>query len=405
MAPAPRVVLGVAGGIAAYKAVEVCRRLTDVGCEVAPVLTEGATQFVAPLTFTALAAHPAKTSLFGDADDPIPHTRLGQTADLVVVAPATADLLARYAAGMANDLLTATLLATRAPVVVCPAMHDEMWTHPAVEENLATLQARGVVVVAPEPGRLAGGDEGQGRLASPDRIVAAALRALRSDDGPLAGRTVLVTAGGTREPLDPVRVLTNRSSGRQGHAIAAAAARLGARVVLVTASPLPLDADVAGEVDRVDVDTARELHDAVLARSDAADVVVLAAAVADFRPKQAATEKLRRRDGVPHVELEPTEDVLSEVVAKRGAHQLVVGFAAETGDAVAKAAEKLAQKGCDAIVVNDVSQPGAGFDVDTNEVVILWRDGTAERVEQTSKLEVANRLFASVSRRLAKGAA
>ena len=395
--------LGVAGGIAAYKAVEVCRRLTDAGCEVAPVLTEAATAFVAPLTFSALAAQPARTSLFGDEADPIPHTRLGRWADVIVVAPATADLLARYAAGLANDLLTATLLATTAPVVVCPAMHAEMWAHPSVRDNLEVLRGRGVRVVDPESGRLAGGDEGPGRLAEPDRIVAAVL-ATAAPTGPLAGRTVLVTAGGTREAIDPVRVLTNRSSGRQGHAIAEAAARLGAKVILVTASSLALDASVDALVDRRDVESARELHDAVLAVADDADVIVMAAAVSDFRPSRVATTKLRRADGVPTIQLEPTDDVLQAVVARRRHGQVMVGFAAETGDAVTRGAEKLVTKGCDLVVVNDVSKPGVGFDHETNEVVILGRDGEVAQVARTSKRAVAEALLDSVGRRLAEGA-
>lgn len=391
----------MAGGIAAYKAVEVCRRLGDAGCEVAPVLTASATSFVAPLTFSALAAHEAKTSLFGDRDDPIPHTRLGRWADLVVVAPATADLLARYAAGRANDLLTATLLATTARVVVCPAMHTEMWQHEAVQANLAVLRERGVLVVEPESGRLAGGDEGEGRLAAPERITAAALAAL-ARPGPLTGRTVLVTAGGTREALDAVRVLTNRSSGRQGHAIAEAAARRGAKVVLVTASALPLAEDAA--VTRCDVESASDMLAAVRANLSGADVVVLAAAVADFRPKDPAPGKLRRRDGVPLVELEPTEDVLGDVMSRRRPDQLVVGFAAEAGDALAGARRKLDEKGCDLLVVNDVSAPGVGFDVPTNEVVILDQAGGEEHVPRTTKQEVAERVLDSVSRRLGQGA-
>jgi phosphopantothenoylcysteine decarboxylase/phosphopantothenate--cysteine ligase len=396
--------LGVAGGIAAYKAVEVCRRLTDAGCEVAPVLTDAATQFVAPLTFTALAAHPAKTSLFGDAADPIPHTRLGQWADVIVVAPATADLIARYASGMANDLLTATLLASRAPVVVCPAMHTEMWEHPSVADNLALLASRGVLVIAPESGRLAGGDEGTGRMADPVRIAKAVFALLDQGDDSLAGRAVLVTAGGTREPIDPVRVLTNRSSGRQGHAIAEAAVRRGASVVLVTASPLALDDATAPFVERHDVETAAQMHRAVLDAVDRSDVVIMAAAVADFRPVVQAGTKLRRKDGVPQFELEATDDILADVVARRDDKLVVVGFAAETGDAVANARAKLVAKGCDLVVVNDVSKPGVGFDHETNEVVILDRDGGEEHVALTSKRAVADALLDSVARRLSQGA-
>jgi len=399
-----RVVLGVAGGIAAYKAVELCRRLGDAGCEVTPVLTDAATAFIAPLTFTALAAHPAQTSLFGDAADPIPHTRLGQWADVIVVAPATADLLARYATGLANDLLTTTLLATRAPVVVCPAMHTEMWEHESVRDNLEVLRRRGVHVVEPEEGRLAGGDEGAGRLAAPGRIVAAVLAAAGPPDGPLAGRTVLVTAGGTREPLDPVRVLTNRSSGRQGHAIAEAATRRGAKVVLITASPLELDESVAPSIERHDVETAAQMRDAVMEHAEAADVVVMAAAVADFRPVLGAPSKLRRQDGVPAVELEATADILAEVVLRRHAGQVVVGFAAETGDAVARGRDKLSRKGCDLLVVNDVAAPGVGFDHETNEVVILADDGTESEIALRSKREVAEAVLDSVDRRLVQGA-
>ncbi len=397
----PRVVLGVTGGIAAYKALEVCRRLTDAGCDVAPVLTEAATAFVTTLSFSALAAEPARTSLFGDEHDPIPHTRLGQWADVVVVAPATADALSRYATGRANDLLTATLLATRAPVVVCPAMHTEMWEHPAVADNLAVLEQRGVVVVDPEDGRLAGGDVGAGRLASPARIAATVLRMVAPRDDPLHGRSVLVTAGGTREPLDAVRVLTNRSSGRQGHAIAEAAARRGANVTLLTTSPLALDEMDGCFVRRVDVETARELHDEVVARMADADVLVMAAAVADFRPAVAEQGKLRRADGVPDVVLEPTEDVLAAAIARRRDGQVVVGFAAETTDAVERGREKLARKGCSLLVVNDVSKPGVGFDHATNEVVILGDDGSERLVALSSKRAVAEVLLDSVGARVA----
>jgi phosphopantothenoylcysteine decarboxylase / phosphopantothenate---cysteine ligase len=321
-----------------------------------------------------------------------------------VVAPATADLLARYAAGLANDLLTATLLATKAPVVVCPAMHTEMWEHPSVRDNLAVLAGRGVAVVEPDAGRLAGGDEGPGRLAAPERVVAAVLGVLGRSEGTLRGRTVVVTAGGTREPIDPVRVLTNRSSGRQGHAIAEVAARRGARVVLVTASPLGLDPVLAPLVERRDVETAREMLDVVLEVATDADVVVMAAAVSDFRPTEPATTKLRRDEGVPTLALEPTDDVLVAVVAKRPAGQVVVGFAAETSDVLARARVKLATKGCDLLVVNDVSQPDVGFDHETNEVVILGDDGSEERVGLTTKQAVASVLLDSVCRRLAQGA-
>ncbi len=405
MSAAPHVVLGVAGGIAAYKAVEVCRRLTDAGCEVAPVLTEAATHFVAPLTFSALASQPARTSLFGDATDPIPHTRLGQWADAIVVAPATADLLARYASGMANDLLTATLLATRATVVVCPAMHTEMWEHPAVQENLATLARRGVVIVPPGDGRLAGGDAGPGRLAEPGDIVAAvsavleAVREGRTPGGPtprlrdLAGRRVVVSAGGTREPIDPVRFISNRSSGKQGHALARAAYDRGAEVVLVTTTNRPAPPGVTV----VRVDTAASMEAAMLEQAASADIVIMAAAVADFRPKAPAEAKLPKADGVPDIVLEPTSDILRELGRRRRAGQVLVGFAAETGEAEERAVAKLEAKGVDLMVANDVTAAGVGFDHDTNAVTILGRDGGRRVVELSSKRQVADAVLDSVA--------
>ncbi|MFM8971402.1 MAG: bifunctional phosphopantothenoylcysteine decarboxylase/phosphopantothenate--cysteine ligase CoaBC [Actinomycetota bacterium] len=378
-----RVVLGVCGGIAAYKAVEVCRRLVDAGVHVAPVLTEGATRFVGPLTFSALASERARTSLFDD-DDPIPHTRLGQSADLVVIAPATAGLLGRYAAGISDDLLTATLLATRAPVIVCPAMHTEMWEHPSVADNLATLRRRGVEVVEPESGRLAGGDIGAGRLADPARIVEAVLARL-GKPGPLAGRRVLVTAGGTREAIDPVRFVGNRSSGKMGHAVAAAAARRGASVTLVTTA----DRAVPDGIEVVRVESAAEMHEAVMARR-AADVVVMAAAVADFRPRLVAAEKLKKADGVPEIVLEPTVDSLAALGAAREPGQVVVGFAAETGNLRERAAGKLAAKRVDLVVANDVSAADAGFEVDTNRAVLLDAAGGVEEIPLLTKAALAD---------------
>ncbi|MFM8236942.1 MAG: bifunctional phosphopantothenoylcysteine decarboxylase/phosphopantothenate--cysteine ligase CoaBC [Actinomycetota bacterium] len=378
-----RVVLGVCGGIAAYKAVEVCRRLVDAGVNVAPVLTEGATRFVGPLTFSALASERARTSLFDD-DDPIPHTRLGQSADLVVIAPATAGLLGRYAAGISDDLLTATLLATRAPVIVCPAMHTEMWEHPSVADNLATLRRRGVEVVEPESGRLAGGDIGAGRLADPARIVEAVLARL-GKPGPLAVRRVLVTAGGTRDAIDPVRFVGNRSSGKMGHAVAAAAARRGASVTLVTTA----DRAVPDGIEVVRVESAAEMHEAVMARR-AADVVVMAAAVADFRPRLVAAEKLKKADGVPEIVLEPTVDILAALGAAREPGQVVVGFAAETGNLRERAAGKLAAKRVDLVVANDVSAADAGFEVDTNRAVLLDAAGGVEEIPLLTKAALAD---------------
>lgn len=363
-----RVVLGVTGGIAAYKAVEVCRLLVGAGAHVVPVMTEGATRFVGATTFSALASEPVQTSLW-DERDPIPHTALGQSADVIVVCPATARLIGAYAAGISDDLLTATLLATRAPVVIAPAMHTEMWEHPAVQANLVVLAGRGVAIVAPESGRLAGGDVGAGRLAEPAAIVAAVEAA--AGDADLAGLRVLVTAGGTREPIDPVRFIGNRSSGKQGHAIADVAAARGAKVTLVTT----VDRSVAPGVEVVRVDTAAEMEEAVLTRSDGADVVVMAAAVADFRPARAAGTKLKKRDGLPDVALEPTVDILAALGTAKRPGQTLVGFAAETSDVEAYAVEKRISKGVDLIVANDVSAPGTGFEHDTNQVVIVSAAG------------------------------
>ena len=389
-----RIVLGVTGGIAAYKAVEVCRRLVDAGAHVIPVLTDDATRFVGAVTFSALASEPVQRSLWSEAD-PIPHTRLGQSADLIVVVPATARFLGAYAAGLSDGLLTATVLATRAQVVVCPAMHTEMWEHPAVQENLATLRRRGVIVVDPAEGRLAGGDAGLGRLADPADIILAVTAALAVSAaggpsraglavGDLDGRRVVVSAGGTREPIDPVRFISNRSSGKQGHALAQAAADRGATVTLVTTTndPGPAGATV------VRVGTAASMETAMLEHAADADVVVMAAAVADFRPKAPAAAKLSKADGLPEIVLEPTPDILLELTARRVPGQVLVGFAAETG-ALDRAEAKLVAKGVDLMVANDVSAPGVGFDHDTNAVTIMGRDGLRRVVGLCSKRLVA----------------
>jgi phosphopantothenoylcysteine decarboxylase / phosphopantothenate---cysteine ligase len=384
------IVLGVAGGIAAYKAVDVCRRLVDAGHHVVPVLTDAATRFVGPVTFSALASEPVPGGLF---DGGIPHTRLGQSADLVVVAPATADFLARYAAGLADDLLTATLLATRAPVLVCPAMHTEMWEHPSVGDNLATLRRRGVHVVEPATGRLAGGDVGAGRMAEPATIAAAVETlgvTLGRRSGDLSGRRVVVSAGGTREAIDPVRVITNRSSGKQGHAVAEAAYERGATVTLVTSASLT----VPEGIRVVAVESAAELEAAMAAEAAAADIVVMAAAVADFRPKVTADQKLH---GVPELVLEPTPDILAALVARRRPGQVIVGFAAETEDPMVRGRAKLDRKGVDLLVVNDVSAPGVGFEHDTNEVTILSRQGGMISVPLRSKREVADAVLDAVA--------
>ena len=377
-----RIVLGVTGGIAAYKAVEVCRRLVDAGAHVVPVLTEGGRRMVGETTFSALASEPVRTSLWTD-ESPIPHTQLGQSADLILVCPATARVLADIRIGRSGDLLTATVLATRAPVVVAPAMHTEMWEQQSVQENISVLAGRGVVVVPPEEGRLAGGDIGAGRLAEPATIVATVERIL--SDGELVGRRVVVTAGGTREPIDAVRFIGNRSSGKQGGAVAAEAALRGADVVLITSRP---DHAPVG-VRVVVVETAAEMAAAMEHEVAGADVIVMAAAVADFRPSEAADHKLKKDQGVPAIELVPTVDILAGLGAAKRRGQVLVGFAAETQDLARNAAEKLARKNLDLIVANDVSKANVGFEHDTNEVVVLDARGARHDVPLTSKREVA----------------
>lgn len=309
-----RIVLGVSGGIAAYKSVELCRQLVDLGAHVVPVMTADAHRFIGPVTLSALASEPVHTSLWDDASA-IPHTQLGQTADIIVVAPATARVLSAYATGSSEDLLTATLIATRAPVVVCPAMHTEMWEHPAVQSNIEILRSRGVHIVEPETGRLAGGDIGAGRLASTENICAEIIRVLGISHD-LLGLDIVVTAGGTREPIDAVRVIANRSSGKQGYAIATIAAQRGAHVTLITT----VDRVVPAGVNQVQVETAQQMKDAVDAAALSADVVIMAAAVADFRPVVCADQKLKKADGVPNM------------------HIRIVGHNANTGPASAAAA-------------------------------------------------------------------
>jgi phosphopantothenoylcysteine decarboxylase/phosphopantothenate--cysteine ligase len=396
------IVLGVTGGISAYKAVEVCRRLVDAGAHVAPIMTEGAERFVGRTTLSALASQPVQTSLF-DERDPIPHTRLGQRADLVLVCPATARLLGSYAAGISDDLLTATLLATRAPVMVCPAMHTEMWEHPAVQQNLRTLAGRGVHVVAPETGRLAGGDIGAGRLAEPATVVAAVERLLAggppSEAAPaldLEGRRVLVSAGGTREAIDPVRVLTNRSSGKQGYALAEAALARGAKVTLVSTVDRPAPAGI----DVVRVASAADMQAAIVPVAADQDVIVMAAAVADFTVAEPAARKIKKGSGgVPELRLVPTHDFLVDLGRDKPAGQVLVGFAAETDDVLANAADKLRRKNLDLIVANDVAAPGVGFEHDTNAVTILAADGSRRTVALTGKRAIADAVLDEVVRR------
>jgi len=404
----PRVVLGVAGGIAAYKALEVLRRLTETGHDVQVVPTPSALRFVGETTFAALSGHPVHTDVWSDADE-VAHVRIGREADLVLIVPATADLMARAAAGRADDLLTGTLLTARCPVVYAPAMHTEMWEHPATRANVATLRERGAVVIEPAVGRLTGPDSGAGRLPEPAEIAAVARAVLalgpRAAAPDLAGRHVLVSAGGTREHLDPVRYLGNSSSGRQGYALARAAVARGARVTLIAANvALP---DPAGAAV-VRVTSALQLREAVHTAAAAADVVVMAAAVADFRPAKQVNHKIKKEAGVPvPIELEANPDVLAELVATRStrpAGQVLVGFAAETGgpdgDVLTLGRAKLARKPADLLVVNEVGG-GLGFEVDHNAAVVLAADGSATTIERTSKDLLAHRLLDLVAARLA----
>jgi phosphopantothenoylcysteine decarboxylase/phosphopantothenate--cysteine ligase len=385
-----RIVLGVSGGIAAYKAIEVSRRLVDAGAHVVPILTEAAERFIGTTTLSALASEPVQTRLWDNPTTPIPHTAIGQGADLIVVAPATARLLAAYRIGLSTDLLTNTLLATRAPVIVCPAMHTEMWEHPSVIDNIAALRSRGVHIVEPDEGRLAGGDVGAGRLAEPARIVATAASVLSARD--LVGVRVVVSAGGTREPIDAVRVIANRSSGKQGYAVAAAAAERGADVVLVSTVDLP----PPHGVEVVAVETAAEMEQAMLRAAADCDVVVMAAAVADFRPKAVADGKLKKRDGPPEILLEPTPDILAGLGASKRDGQVLVGFAAETDDLVANAAQKLAAKRLDLIVANDVGAAGVGFAHDTNAVTMLRPGAEPVEIDLATKRDVARAIIDTI---------
>ncbi|MEU0670991.1 bifunctional phosphopantothenoylcysteine decarboxylase/phosphopantothenate--cysteine ligase CoaBC [Streptomyces lavendulocolor] len=398
----PKVVLGVSGGIAAYKACELLRRLTESGHDVRVVPTASALNFVGAATWSALSGHPVSTEVWSDVHE-VPHVRIGQHADLVVVAPATADMLAKAAHGLADDLLTNTLLTARCPVVFAPAMHTEMWEHPATQENVATLRRRGAVVIEPAVGRLTGADTGKGRLPDPDQIFELCRRVLARGGaaGPdLAGRHVVVSAGGTREPLDPVRYLGNRSSGKQGYALARTAAARGARVTLIEANTgLP---DPAG-VDVVHVGTAVQLREAVLKAAADADAVVMAAAVADFRPAAYAAGKIKKKDGQEPapVALVRNPDILAEISAERARpDQVVVGFAAETDDVLANGREKLRRKGCDLLVVNEVGERKT-FGAEENEAVVLAADGAETPVPYGPKEILADTVWDLVALRLA----
>ena len=389
-----RIVLGISGGIAAYKSAQLARLLTQAGAEVRSVMTESALRFLGPATMAGLTGTPPATG-FWDEPSTSPHLDLARWADAVCVAPATAATMSRLAHGLSEDLLSAVVLATRAPVVIAPAMHSEMWSHPATQRSLAALLADGVTVVGPASGPLAGGDVGPGRMVEPELIAAALDKALGG--GALEGWRVLVTAGGTREPIDPVRFVGNRSSGKMGHAVAAEAAARGAEVTLVTAADAPAERGV--EVVRVE--TAQEMAEAVWARAGAADVAVLAAAVADFRPAQPAPGKLRRADGPPQVVLEPTPDILAGVAAMRP-RPFLVGFAAETGP-VEGAVPKAARKGVDLLVANDVTAAGSGFGSDENQVALILPDGTLEPWERLHKRRVAARLWERIAELRGRG--
>jgi len=396
----PRVVLGVGGGIAAYKACEVLRRLTESGHSVRVVPTDGALRFVGAATFEALSGQPVHTGVFEDVPE-VPHVRLGQTADLVVVAPATANLIAKAAGGLADDLLTNTLLTARCPVLLIPAMHTEMWEHPATRANVALLRSRGVVVAEPASGRLTGKDTGKGRLSEPAEIVELAkLLLARADALPrdLEGLHVAISAGGTREPLDPVRFLGNRSSGRQGYALARVAAQRGAKVTLVSAHTADLVAPAGVEV--VKVGAAEELRTAMREVARTADVLVMAAAVADFRPVSQAGHKIKKTDRDPDpIALTRNVDILAELVERRRPGQVVVGFAAETGDDGADVLDygraKLKRKGCDLLVVNAVGD-GQAFEVEDNAGWLLSADGTETSIPHGSKAQLGATLWDAV---------
>ncbi|WP_446213900.1 bifunctional phosphopantothenoylcysteine decarboxylase/phosphopantothenate--cysteine ligase CoaBC [Micromonospora sp. IBSANI012] len=395
------IVLGVGGGIAAYKACELLRLFTESGHRVRVVPTASALRFVGAPTWAALSGQPVADDVWSDVHE-VPHVRLGQRADLVVVAPATADLLAKAAHGLADDLLTNTLLTARCPVVLAPAMHTEMWEHPATVANVATLRSRGVRVIEPAVGRLTGADTGKGRLPDPAEIFAVARRALaRGLDAPadLAGRHVVVTAGGTREPLDPVRFLGNRSSGKQGYAFARAAVARGARVTLVAANVAL--SDPAG-VDLVRVGTTEELRKATLEAAADADVVVMAAAPADFRPATYAPGKIKKsEDGsAPTIALVTNPDIAAELGRQRRPEQLLVVFAAETGDAEANGRAKLARKRADLIVINEVGVDKV-FGAETNAATVVGADGSVTTLPEQSKEDLADRVWDLVVTRLA----
>jgi len=391
-----RVALGVAGGIAAYKAAEVVRLLQEKGLEVQVVMTRSARQFVTPLTFAALSGRKVITEMFsgagGELESAIEHIAVAQSIDALVIAPATANVIAKIAHGISDDFLTTLCLATQAPLVVAPAMNVNMWENPATQQNLAVLRARGARIVEPDEGYLACGMTGAGRLASVESIAGAVFETLgRRED--LKEETVLVTAGPTQEPVDAVRYLGNRSSGKMGYALAEASARRGARVILVS-GPTHLEPPAGVEVERAR--TAEEMAEAVFRHLNRASVVLMAAAVADFRPAEPHPNKIKKQEGLPNLKLEPTRDILAEVARRRRPEQVVVGFAAEAERVLESAAQKLRAKQLDLVVANDIAQEGAGFDVDTNIVTLVFPDGRALPLEKMSKLDVAKRVLDEV---------
>ncbi len=389
------VVLGVSGGIACYKSCILARRLTEAGASVDAVLTQSAAEFVRPVTFEALTGRPVLTSLW-DHGGALSHIRLGQSADLIVVAPATANLIARAAQGMADDFLSTLLLAATAPVLLAPAMNDEMYANPLTQANLRMLTQRGMALVGPEIGALAEGpSERPGRMSEPDTILAHAARLLRGH-GRLAGRRVVVTAGPTRESIDPVRVVTNRSSGKMGYRIAEVAWERGAAVTLIS-GPVALAEPVGVTVQRVE--TTKELEAAVEEALPGADVLVMAAAPADFRPSSPSSSKKPRSDGALAIPMEPTDDILGATRGQRRSGSVIVGFALETGDAVAKGRAKLERKDLDLIVVNDALERGAGFEHETNRVALLDREGTLRILPLQSKRDVAEAILDAVETR------
>lgn len=411
-----RIVLGVSGGIGAYKAALAARLLVGRGAQVDTILTRGGQRFVGTPTFEGITGRAARSEVWEEIPSET-HVALGRAADAILIYPATAHLLAKLATGFADDLLTTSLLVARCPVVIAPAMHTEMWQHAATSHNVEVLRSRGVVFVGPEDGPLMGGDSGPGRLAEPEAAVDALQAAVLGSDDQTAGTQpaadpsldqdltgvrILVTAGGTREPIDPVRFLGNRSSGKMGFAIAEDAAARGATVTLV-AGPSALDTPPG--VRRVDVTTATDMHDAVMAAVDDNDVIIKAAAVADFRPANTSSSKLKKDAGIPTIELVRNPDILADLGARRQVGQtrpLLVGFAAETDDVEASGRRKLERKGADLLLVNDVSADDAGFEVDTNRGVLLDRDGGSQPIHLASKHEVASQLLDAVARRLGR---